>query len=105
MARTGGAKPSNPSEKVPSNPWGKSSEKVTSKPCVKPINPREKVTSNPCLVIKTPKQSDKYMCPASSYRELQQKLRKAFQKKIENMSKDKTACLHPCEFPHCVENC
>ena len=54
-----------------------------------------KVTSNPCLVIKTPKQSDKYICPTPSYRELQQKLRKAFQNKIETMSKIKRlVCIH-----------
>ena len=90
MERTGGAHTSNPRLNVPSNPWVKSSEKHPSKPC---------------LVIKTPQKSDKYICPTSSYRELQHKLRKAFQKKIDNMSKDKTACLHPCGFPHSVENC
>ena len=45
------------------------------------------------------------MCPTSGYRELQQKLRKSIQKKIENLNKDKQTCLHTCEFPHCVENC
>ena len=45
------------------------------------------------------------MCPTSSYRELQQKLRKSFQKKFENANKDKNTCLHPCDFPHCIENC
>ena len=45
------------------------------------------------------------MCHTSSYRELQQKLRKSFQQKFENAYKDKNACLHPCDFPHCIENC
>ena len=72
---------------------------------VKPSNPRDKVTSNPCLVVKPPKQSDEYMCPTSSYRELQQKLKKAFQKKFETVNKDQKTCLHPCDFPNCVENC
>ena len=76
-------------------PWG----------VVKPSNPRTQSTSNPCLVVKNPQRSDEYMCPTSSYRELQQKLKKAFQKKFEAVNKDKKTCLHPCDFPYCVENC
>ena len=90
-------------------PWGviKQSNplKVTSNPCViKQSNPL-KSTSNPCLVVKAPQQKpDEYMCPTSNYRELQKKLRLSFQKKFENR-KNQSMCLHPCDFPYCVENC
>ena len=44
------------------------------------------------------------MCPTSNYRELQKRLRLSFQKKFENR-KNQSMCLHPCDFPYCVENC